>query len=630
MSRLARLFVILLLLAGAVWAVVERPWADPPRTVVLISIDTLRPERLGAYGNAPDVSPRIDALAREGVVFDQALALSPWTLPSHMTLLTGLDPVAHGVKRAGFVLSSRVTTLAESLRAAGFRTAAFTDGGFVHHEFGFGQGFEVYRDAVNPVGMVNGFARLLPEALEWMHSTRHEDSFVFLHTFDVHTPYQHGDAEVQAVFRGKPAPPGDDDYLLRRFGFLYLQRQQRVAEYQRMSELLRDYDAGVHEADRGVGQVLDLLAETGRLENALIIVVSDHGESFGDHGVLVGHGLALTDDELRVPLVIRFPGREGAGRRIGTLVDLCDVAPTVLESMGLPAPPEMQGESLLGLLRQRARRRNWSFGMSQNLESCFLVHDGFKYISPPALEPMEAAKRHLAPINPTGYPENGGEAYTWGTEENAVALRYDLERDPLGLRDVLPNTPQLYDRTNDPQERRDLHLQDPDRAKELAARAEKIYLRSLELHAQLDDGQVPAPMDPHTQQIIESLGYAGAASPEEAREHFLDLPLDLKAQAKLPWVPPDTSALDAIDRDVHIVRQAIAAGVLQPAGVQEKLQQFGNRYLKWLTEHPEFPVRVAWRCRELEQLAASAGVELDVDRWKGLMNAALGRPPKGK
>src|SRR6185436_20815699 len=97
----------------AVWAVVERPWAEPPRTVVLISIDTLRPERLGVYGNTPDVSPHIDALARDAVVFDQALANSPYTLPSHMTMLTGLDPVAHGVKRDGDLLSSHVTTLAE-------------------------------------------------------------------------------------------------------------------------------------------------------------------------------------------------------------------------------------------------------------------------------------------------------------------------------------------------------------------------------------------------------------------------------------------------------------------------------------------------------------------------------------
>src|SRR5678815_1423406 len=208
MSRLSRLLVVLVLLAGAVWAVVERPWADPPRTVVLISIDTLRPERLGAYGNAADVSPNIDALAKDAVVFDQALALSPWTLPSHMTMLTGLDPVAHGVRKLGGVLSAHVTTLAEALKGAGFRTAAFTDGGLVHHSSGMGQGFEIYRDERNPDTMINGFQRLLPEALDWMRSTRHEDSFVFIHTFDVHSPYQVGDPGVIEQFRERPAPSG--------------------------------------------------------------------------------------------------------------------------------------------------------------------------------------------------------------------------------------------------------------------------------------------------------------------------------------------------------------------------------------------------------------------------------------
>lgn len=630
MSRLTRLLLVLLVLAGAVWAVVERPWASPPRTVVLISIDTLRPDRLGVYGNAPDVSPRIDALAKDSVVFDQALALSPWTLPSHMTMLTGLDPMAHGVHRGGYVLSTRVTTLAESLRAAGFRTAAFTDGGFVHHESGMGQGFEIYRDETNPPGMVNGFARLLPEALEWLHSTRHEDSFIFLHTFDVHTPYQEGNAEVHARFRERFAGPGPNDYLLHRFGFLFQQQQQRVAEYQRMSEVLRDYDAGVNEADAGVGQVLDLLAETGRLDNAMIVVTSDHGESFGDHGVLVGHGLALTDDEIKVPLVIRFPRAEGAGRRLDTLVDLSDLAPTVLEAMEVAVPPETQGESLLGLLRQRQRRRDWVFGVSQNLESCFLVRDGYKFISPPALDSMEAAKRHLAPTNPTGSPKQIGEEYQLKLQDEVITLAYDTERDPLALRDVLPDSAQLYDRAQDPGELTNLHKMEPERVKAMASLTRQIFERSSQLHDELDDGQaLSQKVDPHLQQQLEQLGYIGASSPQDAQGIFSSLPLDLRAQAKLPWVPPDMTELDAIDRDAHLVRVAIASGAIEPQAAGEQLQLLGSRYLSWLT-HNGYPVRVAWRIADLEVLAEKAGVEVDVERWKALLAAAMGKPPRGK
>jgi hypothetical protein len=392
-----------------------------------------------------------------------------------------------------------------------------------------------------------------------------------------------------------------------------------------MSELLRDYDAGVNEADRGVGQVLELLAATGRLENALIIVTSDHGESFGDHGVLVGHGVGLTDDQLRVPLVVRFPGREGAGRRFDTLADLSDVAPTILDSMNVPAPPEMQGESLLGLLRHRARRHDWAFGLSQNTEECFLVRDGYKYISVPALEPMEAAKRHLWPTNPTGFLRDAGDEYKIRLgEDETLSLHYDAERDPLGLRDVLPDSPELYDRTHDPKELVNLADRDPERVKSMAATALEIFSRSEALREELDDGQAQGIIDVHQQQILIQLGYAGAASPQAAQTFFADLPLQLKAQTKLPWVAPDTSKLDEVDRDVHTVRLAIAERSIAPEEAQAKLQQLGNRYLKWLKENG-YPARVAWRFEDLEELAHAAGVEVDVERWKGLLDATKPR-----
>jgi len=628
MSRLSRLLVVLVLLAGAVWAVVERPWADPPRTVVLISIDTLRPERLGAYGNAADVSPNIDALAKDAVVFDQALALSPWTLPSHMTMLTGLDPVAHGVRKLGGVLSAHVTTLAEALKGAGFRTAAFTDGGLVHHSSGMGQGFEIYRDERNPDTMINGFQRLLPEALDWMRSTRHEDSFVFIHTFDVHSPYQVGDPGVIEQFRERPTPSGPDDYLLHRFGFQYWQVNQRIAEYGRMSELLRDYDAGVHEADAGVGRILDLLAETGRLDNALVIVTSDHGESFGDHHIHVGHGLALTDDEIHIPLLIRFPERAGAGQRFETVVDLTDIAPTALDVMGVKAPPEMQGESLRGLLQHRARRHDYAFGYSQNQESMFLVRDGFKFITAPALDPLQASKRHLAPTNPTGYSPDLGDEFEVDVGNNVIVpLRYDFDRDPLAMRDVLPDTAQLYDRRNDPHELQNLFEQEREgRGKSMATLANEIYARSLELNAALDDGQSQQPVDRHLQQLILQMGYVGAPSPAAAQQNFGQLTAAMKKQMKQPWVPPDMTEVDAIDREVHTLRLAVAEHTVEPAKAQAMLQQLGNRYIGWLTRNG-YPMRIAWRISDLEVLAKAAGVEVNVDNWKELLKAALRKVP---
>jgi hypothetical protein len=267
--------------------------------------------------------------------------------------------------------------------------------------------------------------------------------------------------------------------------------------------------------------------------------------------------------------------------------------------------------------------------MSQNQESCFLVRDGFKFISPPALDPLEASKRHLAPTNPTGYPPDVGEAYVVDLGTEQVALSYDTDRDPLALRDVLPDSAQLYDRVHDPLERHNLFLEQPDRLKTMAALAKQIYERSDALHQQLDDGQGQLPMDPHQQQLLASLGYVGAATPQAAQGSFNTLPFALKEQAKLPWVAPDTTELDAVDRDVHAVRIAIAEHSIEPAEAQVKLQQFGNRYLNWLTDHG-FPARIAWRIEDLEELARSIGVEVDVARWKALLKTALGKTPAGK
>src|SRR5262245_14147691 len=362
MPRLRRLIPVLVVL-GAVGAVAVWRWRlPPPPTIVIVSIDTLRPERLGVYGNSADVSPNIDALAKDGAVFTQVLALSPWTLPSHMSMLTGLDPIAHGVQNSDFRLSGKVTTLAEALRDAQWRTAAFTDGGFVNKMYGFGAGFEIYRDRMGEDNKPMGFRGTLPEALDWLHEVRHEPAFLFLHTFDAHTPYDEGDPKVLQEFRSRPVKDGPDDWQLHRLQYLYEQNQQRVTRYGRIGELLNDYDAGLHEADRGVGQVIETLRELNRLENALIIVTSDHGEAFAERGLHIGHGLALTDDELHVPLILRLPGREGAGRRIDTQVDLLDLASTALDFARVPIPHEMEGESLLSLLHGQPRRRDWTMG----------------------------------------------------------------------------------------------------------------------------------------------------------------------------------------------------------------------------------------------------------------------------
>lgn len=614
MSRPLRFALLIVVLAGLGWLGIARPWMSPPRTVILISVDTLRPDRLGVYDGDPGTSPHIDALAREAVVFEQALAPSPWTLPSHMSMLTGLDPVAHGVKHEGMRLSKRVVTLAESLRKAGFRTAAFTDGGFVDHQFGFGQGFEIYRDRRHEDGP-NGFARLLPEALDWLLASRHEDAFLFLHTFDAHSPYQEGDAEVQARFRARAAADAPDDHLLHRFQYLAQQQGQRVHEYGRLSELLADYDAGVFEADRGVGEVQDQLERTGRLDNALIIVTSDHGESFADHGLHVGHGLGLMDDELHIPLIVRFPGGRGAGTRLPDLVDLTGIMPTVLDVLGLPAPDEMQGESLAAVLDGRPRARDYVFGLSQNMNSVFLVRDGYKFISAPALDPIEIALRHLAPVSPPAPDMDPGEEYVRGQGQESRGP-YDIGGDPLGLRDVIADSPRLFRRADDPGERRDLFAVERQRADAMAGQILRYYTASLALAESLDDGQTEGSVDPHQSQTLAQLGYLSAGDPIDQRELLNSLPHSLREPMQHPYVAPDTTLLTEADRDAHRVRLALAAGTAGSLPVTTLLGDCAARYAQWLGEHSDQLPRVAWRIEALAVLAADAGMSVNVEQWR--------------
>ncbi|MHC5210300.1 MAG: sulfatase [Planctomycetota bacterium] len=612
MSRPLRLLLVVVVLAGLGWLGFARPWITPPRTVILISLDTLRPERLGIYGGMTDTSPRIDALAANSVVFDQALAPSPWTLPSHMSMLTGLDPVAHAVKHEGTRLSKHVVTLAESLRKAGFRTAAFTDGGFLDHTFGFGAGFEIYRDRRTPDGP-NGFARLLPEALDWLLASRHEDAFLFLHTFDAHSPYQEGDAEVQSRFRARQVEDGPDDHLLYRLRYLEQQNGQRIQEYGRMQALLADYDAGVFEADRGVGRVLDQLAETGRLDDALVIVTSDHGESFGENGIHVGHGLTLTEEELRIPLVVHFPGGRAAGTRRPDLVDLTSIMPTVLDVMDVPAPAEMQGESLVALLDGEPRRRDFVFGLSQNMNSTFLVQDGYKFISAPALDPIEIALRHLAPVSPPAPDTDPGEEYHRGGTTRGP---YDMDGDPLGLRDVIADSPQLFRRADDPDEMNNLFTVEHERAEAMAGEILKHYERSLELAESLDDGETVGTVDVHQDQTLKQLGYLSAHDPMDQRQLLSELPLSLRGPLQNPYLAPDATLLTEADRDAHSIRLALAEGRVQDLPVRKLLGQCAERYAQWLSEHPDRLPRVAWRIEALAMLATDAGLDVDVEHWR--------------
>jgi len=340
-----------------VGAPLVRTSAPPPPSpsVLLISIDTLRADRVGAYASGLDTTPVLDRLARAGVLCRDASAPSPYTLPSHTTLLTGQLPSVHGVVAHERRLSAaRSTSLAEVLGRAGYATRAFTSGGFVNAAFGLDRGFEGF-SRVDPLRERDSHAfrrlvqdhgpelaaRLLDEqgfagVERWLRARQAERFFLFLHTYTVHdydVPRRYLRCEELGCARPQFPPRTRTAEEAAAFTPEMRAHAQHV------------YDASLRYSDERIGQILTLLDELGLAASTLVVVTSDHGEEFFEHGALQ-HGRTLYEELLRVPLILAGPGL--APRVLERPAMLVDVVPTVLARLGMPCPEHVQGVDLLG------------------------------------------------------------------------------------------------------------------------------------------------------------------------------------------------------------------------------------------------------------------------------------------
>ncbi|MEW6270824.1 MAG: sulfatase [Thermodesulfobacteriota bacterium] len=343
--RLLRL-VCVLLVAGALALGIraERASTGRPRpNVLLVSIDSLRADHLGSYGYERPTSPTIDRLASEGALFEKAIAPAPWTVPSHMTMLTALPPEVHGVTSHRKALSPAAVTLAEVLRRAGYATAAFVSGPTVMAHYGFAQGFTVFDESTaerdsyrSQTGITSpALVELVGDYLEeWDREGRRAPFFVFLHMWDVHYDY------------APPAPFDrmfDPDYA-GGMSFTDFERNQGIQpnmDPRDLQHLVALYDGEIRWTDENLGRVIDRLRELGVLDDTIVVVTSDHGDEFFEHG-LKGHSKTLYDEVLHVPLVVRYPRRIPFGRRVPEQVRLMDVAPTIVGLAGVE-PPERFG-----------------------------------------------------------------------------------------------------------------------------------------------------------------------------------------------------------------------------------------------------------------------------------------------
>lgn len=312
----------------------------PRPNVLLIVWETTRADHLSAYGYPLRTTPNLDALAREGVLFEQHSSAAPWTLPSVTSIFTGLDPSAHGVREFEDVLPAKAETLAERMQAQGYHTAALAVNSIFEANRGLEQGFDHYFGQ----GDVSG-PQLLQELQSWL-DTRPTDKpfFLYIHLFEPHCPYDPPDI-YQGVFSPRPEATKSGRSFSREqweklFGCFQLPAPGRPGEpVLEIDPYLSAYDAELHYADHLTGLMLQSFASRGLLDESLVLMSGDHGEEFLEHGDH-GHGRSLYQEAVHVPLIVRpngGPGRRGelAGRRVPMPTSSLDVTVTVLAATGL-------------------------------------------------------------------------------------------------------------------------------------------------------------------------------------------------------------------------------------------------------------------------------------------------------
>lgn len=414
MKRLGSTILLLLLLAAAGQA--------QPTSVILISVDTLRADHLSAYGYTRVGTPNMDSFAEGGTLFTQADCQVPLTLPSHTSLLTSTYPFENRVEENAERVPQGAVTLASVLRSHGYRTAAFIGSVFLERQLGLDQGFDFYDSpfnfaALSPLsgsmflGAVSRSpfagkdrrdgALVLRAARQWLTANRGQPVFAFVHLFDMHKPYS------------------------------------------------TSYDARVAYVDRLLGSFKQALMQLGWWDRSLVVLLSDHGESLGDHGE-ASHGYFIYESTSRVPLIFHWPaGAANGAARVTDPAGLIDVAPTILESLHLPVPPSFEGTSLLG-------RHGAVYG-----ESVY-AHDAFGW----------APLRFL----------------------RAGAYKY-----------IEAPRPELYNLDTDPHEQHDLFVKGSQKALELEGQLARLLARYAPKRP-----ASPRDASPQTRALLESLGYLSA------------------------------------------------------------------------------------------------------------------------
>lgn len=318
-------------------ACTRTPETVPSPNVVLVSIDSLRADHVHAYGYERETTPTLDALASDGVRFETALSPTSWTLPAHITLLTGKHPEQHRVIKSKRALAKRAVTLAEALRRAGYATAGFVSGPYLQDVHGYAQGFDVYdTDVISSEPEQSRKDVTSPELVRratawlesWQQTTPKRPFFLFVHFYDVHFDYVPPPPYDRMFDPEAPKAVGGND------AYDHILPGMETRDLERVIAL---YDGEIRWTDENLGHLLDVVEKFGGTEDTLVVVTSDHGEEFLDHQWR-GHSKTLYDEAVRVPLVMRYPRRIPARQIVEPQVRLSDVGPTILGLAGVHHP----------------------------------------------------------------------------------------------------------------------------------------------------------------------------------------------------------------------------------------------------------------------------------------------------
>ena len=436
----------------------EPETAESRPSVLLIVIDALRADHLGAYGYGRPTSPRIDEWAAGGRLFERAYATSPWTLPSFGSMLTGRLPSAHGagievvegadaletevVAARNFVtLSGSVPTVAELLADQGFATGAFVTNPFLDPRFGLDRGFEDYDHYQTSNRELRPAGEVVDLSLRWLDQHSGRVSFLLVHLFDPHLDY-----DPPPPFRGRFAGSSASDIVHPVTGLWPIRNRVGELTDAERAFIAAAYDEEIAYVDEQIGRLFDEMQERGWLEDTLVLLTSDHGEEFFEHGGFE-HGHSMYEEVIRVPLIIWGPGV--AAGRDPRPVSLVDLMPTVLAATGVPVPDGLPGRSLLASGEEDDRR-------------------------------TVVAERVL-----------------YGPETKAI-----IDWPHKAVLDLASGEARLFDLERDPGEREDLARREPERLRDMLARLSERLEASRAIGAGVD-----APIDDELRRRLRALGY---------------------------------------------------------------------------------------------------------------------------